>query len=159
MSCSSAGPMETTMVPGILCCSMVLLTAWAAPTATAAMTLCPSMWPGAPSTSGLRGILPGVCEPSGRASISVTDRDHRFSRAPGRPDIRRHAGAAKLNLEAGAFKSLFQILCALVLLHPRLAEVIEHVADGGDLFGISVDGFKSGSLRIAKGFGRLCRKC
>src|SRR3990172_10936324 len=52
-------------------CSIAFFTAWAAPTATAAMTLCPSMWPGAPSTSGLRGMLPGVCEPSGKESISV----------------------------------------------------------------------------------------
>ena len=34
--------------------------------------LCPSMWPGAPGTSGLRASSIGVCEPSGSASISLT---------------------------------------------------------------------------------------
>jgi hypothetical protein len=39
-----------------------------------------------------------------------------------------------------------------MLLHSRLAEVVEHVADCGDLFGVSVDGFETvrfGSLDVS----------
>ena len=62
------------MDPGMLNCSMARFTANAAPTATAPIVLCPSMWPGAPGTSGLRLNSPGACEPSGSASTSVAIR-------------------------------------------------------------------------------------
>ena len=41
-----------------------------------------------------------------------------------------------------------------MLLHCGLTEVVQHVGDGGDLLGISVDGFNSSSFRIASYFSR-----
>ena len=59
---------------------MVFLTATAAPIITAALTLCPSVCPGAPSTMGFCSATPAICELEGVASNSV------WSATTGLPD-------------------------------------------------------------------------
>ena len=60
-----------------------------------------------------------------------------------RPDIGRHAGAARLDSKADRFKYAFDELRAFEFLHAKLAEIIDRIADGGDLFGIAFDHFVS----------------
>ena len=84
-------------------------------------------------------MLPGVCEPSGSASISVAVRNtglpdpHVAQTVVGKP------APPSLDLETDLLKRAFQIFRALVFLHARLGEIVEHVADNSDRLGIAVD--------------------
>src|SRR5207237_4767737 len=51
----------------------------------------------------------------------------------------RQPGAAEFDLKADLLQCCFQILRALVFLHPRLAEVVKHVTDRRDRLGVAID--------------------
>ena len=55
------------------------------------------------------------------------------------PDIGVHAGGAGLHGEADQFEHALDEFAALDLLHAEFAEIVDGVADGGDLIGIAVD--------------------
>ena len=76
------------------------------------------------------------------------DYDLRLSGAPTGPDIGGHAGSAGFHREADRFQYLLDKLGALDLLHSELAEIVDGVADGGDLFGITLDHFTDECLCI-----------
>ena len=67
---SSATPGQMRIVPGIFSRSMIFLSTMAAVMFTAWPELCPSPWPGAPSTSGSRYATPGFCDDCGMPSMS-----------------------------------------------------------------------------------------
>ena len=70
-SCSSAGPPNTFSVPLSPNLSIACFAASAVATSTAALTLWPSQWPGAPSTMNFGSATPDTCELSGQESYSV----------------------------------------------------------------------------------------
>src|SRR5258708_6551984 len=74
-----------------------------------------------------------------------------MARAPLGPDIRWHAGAAELDLEARRLEGIGQKLGALDLLHAELAEEIERVADVGHLLGVAVDDLERKVLALIGG--------
>ncbi len=57
------------------------------------------------------------------------------------------------DFEADLLQRRFQILGALVLLHPRFAEVVEHIADSGDLCRVALDGLDRNALGIGGRIG------
>jgi hypothetical protein len=67
------------------------------------------------------------------------DHDLRPAGAPMGPDVGIHAGGAGLDGEADRLEHAFDELGALDLLHAELAEIVDGVADGGDLVGIAID--------------------
>ena len=71
MSCSSAGEPITFNRPFRPNRSIARAVASAPDTSTAALTLWPSQWPGAPSVIGVASSLPAACELFGTESYSV----------------------------------------------------------------------------------------
>jgi hypothetical protein len=80
------------------------------------------------------------------------DDDLRLAAPPMREDVGRHAGGAGFDRKADRFEHALDELCALELLHAEFAEIIDGVADGGDLSGIALDRIIGGRLG-AVGFG------
>ena len=68
---SSATPGQMRIVPGSRSRSRMARTARAAVICTARPELCPSPWPGAPSTMGARQATPGYCDAAGIPSMSL----------------------------------------------------------------------------------------
>ena len=73
---------------------------------------------------------------------------------PLRPEIGRHACAAKLHLESGRLQRLLQQPGAFELLHSELAEIEDGIADQCHLLGIAIDDLESELLAFVAG-GRL----
>ena len=69
------------------------------------------------------------------------DHDLRLAGAPMGPDVRLHAGGTGLDRETDQFEHALDEFRAFELLHAEFAEIVDGVADRGDLLGIALDHF------------------
>ena len=119
--------------------SIACLAASAVATSTAALTLWPSQWPGAPSTMNFGSATPEACELSGQESYSVWIATTGRAGAVGRAEAGREAGDAALDLEAALLQQVGHQPGGLELLHAELAEIEDVVAGERDRLGVAVD--------------------
>src|SRR5215467_750155 len=108
------------------------------------------MWPGAPSTSGLRGMLPGVCEPSGSESISVAIAMTGFPDPHFAHTLVGNPAPPTFTVSPICSNVALRNFRGLVFLHPRFAIIINDVAHQCDWVGISVDRVERNALEIGR---------
>src|SRR6266581_3866343 len=95
--------------------------------------------PGCPLDERFAGDAPGCLRALGQGVDLGDDYDLGLAAAPLRPDVGGHSGAAGLDLESDSLERFLQEFRALELLHTQFGEVIERVADDGELLGVALD--------------------